>query len=262
MSPALPHRLVGPVPVFEGDGDAAVSFCLDAIRRGDGAWVATANLDYLARARRDPELRTLLKQASIVVADGAPVAWLARIAGARHTTRLAGVDLVAELFQRSTQPLRVALYGSTPRIAEAAAARFQATYPNVQVAAVICPPFAERTPAQEAYERGLLCSVAPDVVLVALGCPKQEHLIASYREACPGAVWIGVGGTFDFYAGRRRRAPRVVQRIGGEWLVRLAQEPGRLWRRYFLHDIPALFATAPFCLAARLRTRSTSPATE
>lgn len=259
---ALPHRLVGHVPVFEGDGDAAVAVCLEAIEQGHGAWVVTANLDYLARARKDPSLRSLLQQASIVVADGAPVAWLARIAGARHTTRLAGVDLVAHLFERSRRPLRAVLYGSTPPVAEAAAARLQAAYPNAHVVGIVCPPFAERTPEQEESEQALLGELAPDVVLVALGCPKQEHLIARYREACPRALWIGVGGTFDFYAGRRRRAPRFVQRVGGEWLVRLAQEPRRLWRRYLLDDIPVLLATAPACMAARFRERSTSPATE
>jgi N-acetylglucosaminyldiphosphoundecaprenol N-acetyl-beta-D-mannosaminyltransferase len=250
------------VPIFSGSRHDVIRFCLDAIETRSGAWVATANLDYVARARRDHTLRSFLRETSIVIADGAPVAWLARLSGAHRTERVAGADLVGYLLDHSTSPLRLVLYGSTPAIAEAAAERLRDTYPRADVVGVVCPPFGELSPAEQEAERDLLRGLDPDVVLVALGCPKQESLIARYRDACPSAVWIGVGGTFDFFAGHRRRAPSLVQRLGGEWLVRLAQEPRRLWRRYFLEDMPALLAVAPGCLGARLRGGATPPATE
>ncbi len=92
-----------------------------------------------------------------------------------------------------------------------------------------------------------------------MGCPKQERLIARYFDAAPAAVWIGVGGTLDFYAGRTRRAPRWMQAIGLEWVMRLAQEPRRLWRRYLLHDIPTLVRVTPACLRLRLGGRRERP---
>ena len=100
---------------------------------------------------------------------------------------------------------------------------------------------------------GTLSETVP-LVLVALGCPYQEQVIARYYEAAPAAVWIGVGGTLDILAGRTRRAPRLLQRLGLEWLARLAQEPRRLWRRYLLRDVPALVAATPACVASGLRT--------
>ncbi|MCK9518956.1 MAG: WecB/TagA/CpsF family glycosyltransferase [Dehalococcoidia bacterium] len=262
LSAAHAHSPVGPIPVFNGGAADAVRFCLDAVKSGDGAWVATANLDYVALARRDPELRALLREATLVVADGAPVAWLARISGASRARRVAGVDLVCHIFASAAHPLRVVLYGSTSPIAHAAARHLEQTYPAVRVVGVVCPPFTELSGPEREAECALLQDLAPDVVLVALGCPKQEQLIVRYRAACPAAVWIGVGGTFDFFAGHRRRAPGLVQRLGGEWLIRLAQEPRRLWRRYLLHDIPALIAVAPSCMGTRIRGRPTSPATE
>jgi hypothetical protein len=84
-------------------------------------------------------------------------------------------------------------------------------------------------------------------VLVALGCPAQERRIQEYYHAAPGAIWIGVGGTLDFFGGRRRRAPGWVQALGLEWLFRLGQEPRRLWRRYLLRDLPALVQLLAWC---------------
>ncbi|MGE5595168.1 MAG: WecB/TagA/CpsF family glycosyltransferase [Hyphomicrobiales bacterium] len=251
------HIGVGPVEVFDGDIDQATDLILRAIDEGRGARVATANLDFVARARRDAQLRHDLATSDLVTADGAPVAWLARVAGAERITRVTGVDLVAALCARAaSRPagLRIAMYGSTPEVAGAAARELEARYPGVAVVAQICPPFRDLSDDELALHLAELSAVDPDVVLVALGCPRQERFIARHQHVAPRAAWLGIGGTFDFYAGTRRRAPGLLQRVGGEWLARLVQEPRRLWRRYFLDDIPALFAVAPACLEARLRS--------
>lgn len=262
-SPALPrpaHVPVGPLAVFNGDLEAATRLILDRIDSGHGIRVATANLDFVARARRDKCLRDDLASSDLVTADGAPVAWLARFAGAARIARVTGVDLVASLFASAADRsagLRFAFYGSTPDVAERAAAELERTYPGAVVTSVLCPPFRELTEEELAHDLAQLAEARPDVVLVALGCPRQERFIAEHQHVVPAAAWIGVGGTFDFYAGVRRRAPGMLQRIGGEWLARLAQEPGRLWRRYFVDDLPALIAVAPACLEARLRNGDT-----
>ena len=249
------HVPVGPLSVFDGSSREAADYCFAAIESGRGARVATANLDFVAMARRDATLRDDLASSSIVVADGAPVAWLARVAGARRTSRTTGADLAAELLRRGSARghLRVAMYGSERAIARRAAEAIAAQFPGIEVVARISPPFRPLTEEERRAERRELREAAPELVLVALGCPKQERLIAEYGADVPGAVWIGVGGTFDFFAGLRRRAPDAVQRLGLEWLVRLVQEPRRLWRRYLLRDVPALAAVAPRCVARRLR---------
>lgn len=244
--PTVRHVPVGPLRVFDGDLAAAAAYLMARIRAGAGARVATANLDFLALARRDPTLRADLAGSTLVVADGAPVAWLARAAGATWVGRVTGVDLVLELCRRGMdQGLRVAFYGSTPEKAEAAARHLESAFPGIRVVLRVSPPFRAPTVAELAQHRADMAAARPDLVLVALGCPKQERFIAENWDVVPGAVWIGVGGTLDFFSGDKRRAPRALQRVGLEWLFRLLQEPGRLWRRYLLRDLPALSVVAP-----------------
>lgn len=249
------HVPVGGVPIFDGDERDALALLRDALRRGLGGQIATANLDFLALARKDPALYADLAACDLVVADGAPVAWLARLAGAANVSRVAGVDLVYGLLGLGSpeQPLRIALYGSSDAISQRAAERIGREFPHVTIVCRICPPFRTLQPGEIEAERSTLRNTTPDVVLVALGCPRQERLIASYFDSVPNALWIGVGGTLDFLAGHRRRAPAMAQRVGLEWTIRLAQEPRRLWRRYLVRDLPALLRLAPGCLAGRAR---------
>ena len=248
---SAPFVSVGPLKIFDGSQQDVVDTCLELIRREEGGWVATANADYLALARRDRRLRLFLEKATLTIADGAPIAWLARLNGGTRAQRLAGVDLVERLLGASDRPARVALYGSDPRTCAAAAEYLTYRHPSARIVLSRCPPFRALTPQEEEDDRNLLADSDPDVVLVALGCPKQDSVILRYRDACPRALWIGVGGSFDFYAGSRRRAPGVIQDAGFEWAVRLMQEPGRLWRRYLVRDAPALARVAAHSLAFR-----------
>lgn len=247
------YVLVGGVPIFDGDLSAALEWCRRRIRNGVGGRVATANLDFLALARKDQVLAADLWRSDLVVADGAPVAALARVAGAKRARRVPGVDLVRALMERHGMPeLRVVLYGASEDASAAAAARL-AAFEGVTVAARLVPPFRPLSDEEMIVERHDIRAARPDVVLVALGCPKQERLIGRYYDAAPGAIWIGVGGTLDFIAGEKRRAPGWLQALGLEWLARLSQEPGRLWRRYLLRDIPFLVRLTPEVAIRRLR---------
>ncbi|MEA5519655.1 WecB/TagA/CpsF family glycosyltransferase, partial [Limnoraphis robusta] len=143
---------------------------------------------------------------------------------------------------RGLGSLRVGLYGSEPRIAEAATASIRSRYPWVEFVAAVHPPFGELTAEAEQAHIDELAAGSPQICLVMLGCPRQEDVIGRFHDQIPSAVWIGVGGTLDFYAGKRQRAPEWAQRAGLEWAVRLIQEPRRLWRRYILRDIPELIA--------------------
>lgn len=251
-----PHVPVGPLRVFDGDLGAAAALLLERVRAGAGARVATANLDFVALARRDPVLRADLATATLVVADGAPVAWMARKAGGERVGRVTGVDLVIELCRRGAPGgLRVVFYGSTAEKAEGAKGFLESAFPGVEVVERISPPFRPPTPAEVAQHRAAIAAARPDLVLVALGCPKQERFIAEHHDVAPGAAWIGVGGTLDFFSGDKHRAPAAIQRAGLEWAFRLVQDPRRLWRRYLLRDVPALLAVAPGVVFARGRTR-------
>jgi N-acetylglucosaminyldiphosphoundecaprenol N-acetyl-beta-D-mannosaminyltransferase len=171
-----------------------------------------------------------------------PVVWLGRLAGLQAIGRVTGVDLVAALCRAGGRrgPFRVALVGSEPELIDRASKTIEEFAPGVRAVFTVSPPFRAWTADEVERFRGGIASAEPDLVLVALGCPRQERLIAEWYPLAPRAVWIGVGGTFDFFAGRRRRAPRWMQRAGLEWSYRLVQDPRRLGRRYFGRDLPAL----------------------
>lgn len=248
---AAPHVTLGHVPVFDGDLEASLNLILGAIAAGEGLRVATANLDFLALARRDAHLRADLETSHLVVADGAPVAWMARAAGARRVRRVAGVDLVEALVRRAPSGTRLAIYGSTEELTARAVLRLEEGTRGARFVARVSPPFRPLEADEEAALLAPILAAEPHVVFVALGCPRQERFIARHFARLPGAAWVGVGGTFDFFGGRRRRAPKVAQAAGMEWAVRLAQEPGRLWRRYLLRDVPELVRLVPSVVGGR-----------
>jgi N-acetylglucosaminyldiphosphoundecaprenol N-acetyl-beta-D-mannosaminyltransferase len=256
---AVPTVAVDGIPIFDGTPEEATDACLRLL--ATGGRVATANLDFLALARKNPALRRNLQASDLVIADGMPVVWLAKLSGAQRVKRLAGVDLVGALFaaERETS-LRIAIYGSTESIASAAVPALEALGGGGNVVHVSNPPFRQLTAAEVEADLSALAAADPEVVLVALGCPAQEQLIADWAPRVPGAVWIGIGGTLDFYAGVRRRAPKVAQSFGFEWVVRMAQEPKRLGQRYLLRDLPALVAVAPGCVRTRFARAPRVPA--
>jgi N-acetylglucosaminyldiphosphoundecaprenol N-acetyl-beta-D-mannosaminyltransferase len=255
MPVAVPTVSIDGIPIFDGTAEEATDACLRLL--ATGGRVATANLDFLALARKNSALRRNLQASDLVIADGMPVVWLAKLSGAQRVKRLAGVDLVGALFEAERRtPLRIAMYGSTELIASAAVPALEALGSGGKVVHVSNPPFRRLTAGEVEADLTALAAAEPEVVLVALGCPAQEQLIAGWAPRLPGAVWIGIGGTLDFYAGVRHRAPRLAQSFGVEWVVRMAQEPRRLGRRYLLRDVPALFAIAPGCLRTRFSRAS------
>lgn len=194
--------------------------------------VATVNVDFLVNALLDHALHTNLRNASLCAADGAPVLWGARWLGTPLRERVAGVDLVSALAASSaSNGLRIHLFGSREGSAERAAQLLRERHPGANVTGDSGPMVRDVRDTPESVLRSIE-ELDPDVLCVALGNPKQEQWIAAHRDRLRTPVMIGVGGTVDFLVGHRRRAPMWVQRIGLEWLVRAAQEPARLGRRY------------------------------
>jgi N-acetylglucosaminyldiphosphoundecaprenol N-acetyl-beta-D-mannosaminyltransferase len=140
--------------------------------------------------------------------------------------------------------------GSAARAAEAVLER----YPNALVSGTYCPPRETfHTPEEQTAIRRFVRHASPDVLLVALGAPKQEKWMAANKDLLGVPVSIGVGGSFEMAAGVVHRAPRWMQRTGLEWLYRFAQEPARLFRRYWVDDLPYLVRAAARALTKRVR---------
>lgn len=215
------------------DLESAVAAIESAVETRSSIQIATVNLDFLVRAQRSSELRRILNRCELNLADGMPVVWLARLAGRRMPGRAAGSDLVPKALERlAALGARVFLLGGERSVAVEAARRLAETYPGLVIAGHCEPPVAaiERMPNRSIVR--LVRAARADILLVALGNPKQELWIARHREQLGVTVAMGVGCTLDLIAGNMRRAPRWMQASGFEWLFRLVQEPHRLFVRY------------------------------
>ena len=203
--------------------------------------VVTVNLDFLTMAERNSKFREIINQADLAVADGMPLVWASRLTHAPLTERVAGVELVDESCKLAAAYGRsVFLLGGAPGVAERAARTLERRYPGITIAGTYSPPIGPLTPAEDERILALIERTQPGFLFVALGAPRQDVWIRTYRHRLAASVAIGVGCTLDLLAGKVSRAPRWMQRSGLEWAYRLGQEPQRLWRRYLVNDVPTL----------------------
>jgi len=217
------------------------SLITDSAGKGEGGWVVTPNIDILRRWKTDAAFQSLVADATLFTADGAPIVWASKILGNPLPGRLTGSDLFVELFKKALgNKLRLALIGGNPGTAEAATQSITARYGlDPQMVRTHCPPLGFENNAPEMKKIEEIMSVwHPHIVFVGLGSPKQEKLIASLRSQWDSAWYLGVGVSFSFVAGDVKRAPTWLGNIGLEWVHRVIQEPKRLARRYLVDGIP------------------------
>ncbi len=219
---------------------ACIEHILGELDAGRGGWVVTPNLDILRMLSGSRDLWALFRRADLTVADGMPIVWASKILGTPLPERVAGSSLVSTLSERAAAEGRsVYFLGGDPGTAEAGAAELRRRHPALRVAGTDCPPMGfENDPGEMERIVRRVEAAAPDIVYVALGCPKQERLIQHLRPSAPGAWFLGVGISFSYLCGEVRRAPAWMRNTGLEWTYRLLQEPGRLAGRYLRHDIP------------------------
>jgi len=234
-----------------------INHVLGALSRGRGGWIATPNIDICQAAQRDPGLAELLGTASLVVPDGMPLLWAARLRGDQLPERVTGSSLIFSLSAAAARAGRsVYLLGGPPGVPELAAGRLRQRYPDLIVAGCYAPPWGfERSREGVLAVRRRLAAARPDIVFVGLGCPKQERLIAAIGPHLPTAWYLGCGAAIPLAAGTVRRAPRWMQQAGLEWLFRLLSEPRRLFHRYVVADLPFAVRLLAASAAERLRSR-------
>lgn len=195
-------------------------------------YVTLCNVHSVVTASRCADFNSVLADADMALPDGAPVAWALRREGFENQQRINGPDLtwrylaVAEKLGQS-----VFFYGSTDETLAKLLARVQAEFPKLKVAGVMSPPYRQLSEQEDQAHVDLINQSGANVVFVGLGCPKQEGWMAAHRGRIQ-AVMLGVGAAFDYHAGTTRRAPLWMQKVGLEWLHRLASEPRRLAKRY------------------------------
>lgn len=221
------------VPCFRGTLAEAAAVVVQLARVGRGGYVCLCNVHVLETAHRDPRVSKALDGARVVFPDGAPIAWVQRFLARAPAHRVGGPDLMTHVLREGCAVgLEHAFYGSTEEVLARLRDTIGSRFPHARIATTIAPPFGPRSAAEIELDLEALRAARPDVVWVALGAPRQELWAARHAEALAPALVIGVGAAFDFLAGTKPRAPRFMQRVGLEWLHRLATEPRRLGVRY------------------------------
>jgi N-acetylglucosaminyldiphosphoundecaprenol N-acetyl-beta-D-mannosaminyltransferase len=238
------------------DQSSVLNHVSASLARGEGGWVLTANLDFIRRHARDPEARELYGRADLCVADGMPLVWAAWLQGHALPGRIAGSTLIHHLVARAAEERRsLYLLGGTDFANQRAAAQMQARHPGLRLCGRSSPRIASPPSAEDvARVADAIVPLRPDILLVGMGSPKQEQLIAALRPLLPGTWMMGVGISFSFMAGEVRRAPGWMQTLGLEWTHRMLQEPRRLARRYLIDDMPFAFRLFASALAMRVRS--------
>jgi N-acetylglucosaminyldiphosphoundecaprenol N-acetyl-beta-D-mannosaminyltransferase len=209
-----------------------VSVCEDvfaaatALYARGGGQIVTLNAEMTMAALADPALAGAIRGSDLIIPDGAGVVWALGRQGIK-VRRAPGIELARQLLEHAAaQQWRVALVGSSPQVLEQLCHKLVKEIPGLRLVMAIHGYSDPR--AWPDLERQLL-SQNPDLTLVALGVPRQELWIQSLPHPLLG-LWMGVGGSFDVWAGTKKRAPRWMGQIHLEWLYRLLQEPSR-WRR-------------------------------
>ena len=194
--------------------------------------VCICNVHVVVTANSNFALQSAINNCDMATADGMPIAWTLRSNGFPSTDRISGPDLMQDLLSTlCSHKLPVFFYGSTPKTLDSLIRRVAHRYPGLPVAGYYSPPFRSLTSTEDAHVIEMLNSSGARIIFIGLGCPKQELWMAEHKGKV-NAVTIGVGAAFDFHAGNIKRAPKLLQRLGMEWLYRLYQEPGRLFYRY------------------------------
>jgi N-acetylglucosaminyldiphosphoundecaprenol N-acetyl-beta-D-mannosaminyltransferase len=215
------------------DMGAALAEIERLVEHGGHHLVATVNPEFVMRAQQDREFARVLESADLCLADGVGVVWAARRQGCAISEPVPGVDLIAPLAAMcARRGFRLFLLGAEPGVAADLASRLQAEHPGLQVASH--PGSTDRSSDAETLK--MIRAHGAHVLLVAFGAPKQELWIDRLKDELNVSVAIGVGGAFDYLAGRVPRAPVWMRRAGLEWLHRLVRQP---WRARRMVVLPA-----------------------
>ena len=215
--------------------DEAVAVVIRAALRRIPGVVDLMSAHGLVAGARDPKFRQMLNSFDIVASDGQPVRWaLNFFHGAGLKDRVYGPELTIRLCKAAAeQGVSIYLYGSSPDVIAQLQANLLDKFPALKIAGAESPPFRPLTPEEDAAVVRRINDSGAGIVFLGTGCPKQEVFAYEHRHSIQG-VQLCVGAAFDFHAGRKKTAPSWMQKRGLEWLFRLTQEPGRLWKRYLV----------------------------
>ncbi len=203
-----------------------------AIDRKAPLHIGVISASKVANMRRNAELRDAVLQSDIILADGMSVVWASKLLRRSLPERVAGIDIMTEILRTgSDRGDRVYCFGATDEVLDAVKKHIAKAYPGIVIAGSHCGYY---DAGDEPTIAADIAASGADVLFVAMSSPMKEQFLARYASQIKIPVTHGVGGSFDVVAGKVKRAPKLWQKLGCEWLYRVLQEPGRMWKRYLV----------------------------
>lgn len=232
----LEHRYILGMRVDATSYQDATQRILAWAETGESHYICISNVHMTMETYDNPNFARLVNDSILVTPDGMPLVLALRALGIKYASRVYGPTLTLHVCEAAAQKgTRIGLYGGTTESLAAFVAFLQKRFPGIQIACQIAPPFRPLTPEEDATYTQQIVESGTQILFVGIGCPRQEFWMKAHHNRIP-AVMLGVGAAFDFHSGRVKQAPNWMQQMSLEWLFRLAMEPKRLWKRYFLHN--------------------------
>lgn len=222
--------------------DEAVENIESMIASGKKSYVVAINVDVVVKIENDPYLKEITDNSDMVLVDGTPLVWIAKACKKPVKEKVSGSDLVPKLCKTAAEKgYTVFILGGKDGVALQAKEKLEKTYPGIKIVGAYAPPMGFEKNEEELKKTNAVISEAkPDLLIACLGCPKQEKFIYENIEKYDAKVSVCAGATVDFLAGNVKRAPKWMSDHGLEWFYRFTQEPGRLFKRYFVDDAKIL----------------------
>ena len=214
--------------------DSAIEQINELVTAKNGGYVCFSTVHMVMESHDNAEYGERVNGANVIIPDGMPLVWMQKMQGAKNANRVRANDLMIMLCAFAEKnDLTVGFYGGQQAVIDAMLERAKNDFPRLKIVYAYSPPFRPLTNEEDAEITAEINRKKPDLLFMGLGCPKQENWMAAHKNKV-SAVMLGVGASFDFYAGNVRESPEWLGKLGLEWLFRLTQEPKRLWRRYLI----------------------------
>lgn len=226
------------VNVLVTDMDKTVSFVEENIKKLSGEYICVSNGHTTVTAYEEEDYRSIQNRAVMVFPDGEPLSIVSRQRGFKEAKRVTGPDFMEQMFIKGAagDGLRHFFFGGSQDTLDKLKDVLMEKYPSLQIAGMYSPPFRPLTDEEDSRIIRMINDSNADIVWIGLGAPKQERWMYEHQGKIHGLM-LGVGAGFDYHAGKLRRAPKWMQKMSLEWVMRLLQDPRRLWKRYLVTNV-------------------------
>lgn len=209
------------------------------IKEDNCSYVVTPNVDHIVQLEKDEELKRVYENASLILTDGKPLIWISNWYKTPIKEKISGSDLFPRVCELAAKKgYTMYLLGAAEGVADKAAKNLMDKYKGLNIVGTYSPPFGfEKDKVELKKIERQIQKVHPDILIVGLGCPKQEKYMYHHCKELDVPISFGLGASIDFEAGNIKRAPRWMSEHGLEWLYRITQDPKRLAKRYLVDDM-------------------------